>query len=66
MSIFSSFNFWHTVGGTLWHRSLAASTADSGAVDNIALLGLVTQAAGLVGARWARSAVDNVQLTELN
>ena len=44
---------------------LATSTADTAAVDNVALLGLVTQAAGLVWSGWARGAVDDVQLTEL-
>lgn len=54
-----------TVSGTLGHRSLAATTADAHTVDNIALLGLVTEAAGLVGARRARGTVDNVQLAKL-
>lgn len=54
-----------TVGGTLWHWPLAATAADTHAVDNVALLGLVTKTAGLVWAGWARSAVDNVQLAEL-
>jgi len=55
----------HTVGGTLGHRLLAATTANAHAVDDIALLGLVSEAAGLVGARGTRGAVDDVQLTEL-
>lgn len=55
----------HTVSGTLGHRSLAASAADAHTVDDIALLGLVTEAAGLVGAGRTRSAVDDVQLTKL-
>lgn len=54
-----------TVGGTLGHRPLAATAADADTVDDIALLGLVTEAASLVGARGARGAVDDVQLTEL-
>ena len=56
----------HTVGGTLWCWPLAASTADTHAVDDIALLGLVSETASLVGARWAGSAVDDVQLAELD
>lgn len=64
-----SSNHWrkekHTVGGTLGDGLLAATAADTDAVDNVALLGLVTQAAGLVGARGARSAVNDVQLAEL-
>ena len=54
-----------TIGGTLGGRALAATTADAHAVDDIALLGLVSEAAGLVGAAGPRGAVDDVQLTEL-
>ena|SRR2546423_2709135 len=54
-----------TVGGTLRDRSLAATTADTHAVDHIALLGLVSETTGLVGARGARGAVDDVELAEL-
>lgn len=53
------------IGGTLGGRTLAATTADTDAVDDVALLGLVTKTAGLVRAGRARSAVDDVQLTEL-
>ena len=59
------FGIIHTIGGTLWNWALATSTANADTVDNIALLGLVTQAACLVRARWAGSAVDDVQLSEL-
>jgi hypothetical protein len=55
----------HTVGGTLGSGPLASSTADTDTVDNVALLGLVTEAAGLVGARWAGSTVDHIELTKL-
>lgn len=54
-----------TVGGTLGDGPLAATAADANAVDNVALLGLVAETAGLVGARRARGAVDDVQLAEL-
>ena len=54
-----------TVGGTLRHRPLTATTADTSTVDNIALLGLVAQTTSLVGARRTGSPVDSVQLTEL-
>lgn len=54
-----------TIGGTLGHGALATTTADTNSVDDIALLGLVSETAGLVGARGARGTVDNVQLTEL-
>ena len=54
-----------TEGGTLGDGLLAATTADADAVDNVALLGLVAEAAGLVEARGTRGAVDDVQLTKL-
>jgi len=54
-----------TIGGALGSGPLAATTADTHAVDNVALLGLVTEAASLIGAAGARSAVDDVQLAEL-
>jgi hypothetical protein len=53
------------VGGTLGDRALAATAADTGTVDNVTLLGLVTETTGLVGARGARGTVDGVQLAEL-
>lgn len=53
------------VGGALGSRALPATTADTDTVDDVTLLGLVTETAGLVGARGARSTVDGVQLTEL-
>jgi hypothetical protein len=52
-------------GSTLGDGLLAVSTADANAIDNIALLGLVTKTASLVGTRWAGGAVDDVQLTVL-
>lgn len=45
---------------------LAASAADTDAVDNVALLGLVSEAASLVGAGGAAGAVDDLQLAELS
>jgi len=62
----SLFQARRTVGGTLWSHPLATTTADSDAVDNVSLLGLVTETASLVWTGWARCAVDNVQLTELD
>ena len=50
------------VGGTLGDVLLAVTAADTDAVDHVALLGLVAEAASLVGARGAGCAVDNVQL----
>lgn len=54
-----------TKGGTLGDRLLSATTADADAVDNVALLGLVSETAGLVRARRSRGAVDDIQLTVL-
>lgn len=45
---------------------LATSTADTDAVDNVALLGLVPEAASLVGAGGAAGAVDDLQLAKLS
>lgn len=55
----------HTISSTLSRRSLAATSSDSDTVDNVALLGLVPQSSCLVWSRWSRSAVDDVQLSEL-
>ena len=58
--------YLHTVCGTLWHRLLPASSPHTHTVDDIALLGFVSQTASLVGAGWTRGAVDDVELTELD
>lgn len=55
----------HTVGSSLWCWALASTAANTNTVDDIALLGLVAETACLVWARWARCAVNNVQLAEL-
>lgn len=54
-----------TIGGTLRDGLLAATATDTDAVDDIALLGLVAEAAGLVGAAGSRGPVDDVQLAKL-
>ena len=54
-----------TICGTLGSRALATTTSDADSVDDIALLGLVTQTTSLVGTRRTRGAVDDVQLTVL-
>jgi len=54
-----------TIGGTLRYMLLAVTPADPDTVDNVSLLGFISQPAGLVWARWARSPVDNLQLTIL-
>ena len=56
----------HTVCSTLRHRLLPSTSPHSHAVDDIALLGLVSQAASLVRAGRTGSAVDDVELAELN
>lgn len=50
------------VGCTLRDRLLAVTTANTNAVDDIALLGFVAEAARLVGTRWAGCTVDHIQL----
>lgn len=50
---------------TLGDRLFPVTTADTDAVDDISLLGLVTEAASLVRARGTGSAVDDVKLTIL-
>lgn len=52
-------NYRRTLGDWLF----AVTAADAHTVDNISLLGLVTETAGLVRAGWARGAVDDVQLS---
>lgn len=54
-----------TVSGTLGGRALATTTADADTVDDIALLGLVSETASLVQTGRTRGTVDDVQLTEL-
>lgn len=54
-----------SVGGTLGGRALATTAADTDTVDDVTLLGLVTQTASLVGAGGAGSTVDDVQLAKL-
>ena len=45
---------------------LAATAADTAAVDNVTLLSLVPETAGLVGARGTAGAVDDLQLAKLS
>lgn len=54
-----------TVGGTLGHWSLSATSSDSDTVDHETLLGLVTQSSGLVGSRRSGGSVDDVLLSVL-
>ena len=50
---------------TLGDLLLAVAAADTDTVDNVALLGLVAETAGLVRTRGTRGTVDDVQLTIL-
>jgi len=53
------------ISSTLWHRLLATTTAHTNSVNDVTLFGLVPETASLVWSRWTRSAVDDVQLSEL-
>jgi hypothetical protein len=53
------------VSNILGRRPLATTTADAATVDNIALLGLISQTTSLVGARRAAGAMDDMQLAKL-
>jgi len=53
------------VGGTLGGGTLPVSSADTDTVDNVSLLGLVSETAGLVRAGRAGGAVDDIQLAVL-
>ncbi len=54
-----------TADSTLGHVSLTATSSDADAVDNVALLGLVSETACLIRAGGARASGDNVHLTVL-
>ena len=56
----------HTVRGTLRRWLLPATSPHTHTVDDITLLGLVAQATSLVRALWTGSAVDDVELAELD
>ena len=51
----------HTLGG----RSFTTTSADADAVDNVALLGLVSELSSLVGARGSAGSVNVGELTVL-
>jgi len=48
------------IGGTFRDVLLAVTPADADTVDNVSLFGFVSQPAGFVRARWARSSMDNI------
>lgn len=56
---------WLAVGAALWHWTLAATTADTHAVDDESLLCLEAQTTCLVWAGWAWGTHQFRQLTEL-
>jgi hypothetical protein len=58
--------FRRTKSNVLGRGPLAATAADTDAVDNVALLGLVPEAASLVRAGRTAGAVDDLQLAELS
>jgi hypothetical protein len=54
-----------TVGGTLGDGLLSVSSSDSDSVDDVALLGLVTQSSSLVGSGRSGCSVDDGELSVL-
>lgn len=53
------------VGGTLWNWLFAVTTTNADTVDNVALLGLVSQTTSLVRAGRARCTMNDFQLAIL-
>lgn len=56
---------WLAVHNTLLDRSLPTTTTDPNSVDDEALLGLIAEAARLIGTRRTGCAVDDMQLAIL-
>jgi hypothetical protein len=54
-----------TICSTLRHRSLPPTTTNTDSIDDIALLGLVSESACLVGSRGAGCTMDDIELSEL-
>lgn len=52
-----------TEGSTLWRRLLSSTSSDTDSIDDVSLLGLVSQSSGLVWSRWSRSSVHNGELS---
>jgi hypothetical protein len=52
-----------TVGSTLGGGSLTVTTTNADTVDDITLLGLVTETTSLIGARGTGSTVNDIQLS---
>lgn len=53
------------IGGTFGHRALAATTAHTHSVDDVTLLGLVSQSAGLVSSGGSGSTMEGGELAVL-
>ena len=51
------------ISSPLWDRAFSASSADSDAVDHVALFCFVAKTTGFVGTGWACCTVDNIKLT---
>lgn len=56
---------WLSEGRTLWSRLFSSSSSDTDSVDDISLLGLVSQSSGLVRSRWSRGSVADCELSVL-
>jgi hypothetical protein len=56
--------YWLTMHGTLAKLTFASTTTHSDGVDNVTLLGLVTETTGLIWTSWVRLAVNVRQLTK--
>lgn len=60
LEVVHALTYGFAIGRTLRDVLLAVTPADPDTVDNVSLLGLVSQPAGLVWARGARGPVNNV------
>ena len=65
MSLFYRIGHVRTVGSTFRHWPFATTLPHTNTVDDIALLGLISETASLVWTRWAGSAMDDIELAEL-
>lgn len=54
-----------SVNNTLGDGLLSATSSNSDSVDNISLLGLVTELSGLIDSAWSVNLVDNGELSVL-
>lgn len=53
------------MSNVLGNRPLATTTSDANTVDDIALLGLISQSTSLIRTRGTAGTVDNMELAEL-